>query len=190
MNVLLIGPPGSGKGTQGERLADRLGLEHIAAGDLLRNEVESGTDLGRRVRSYLDSGELVPDELIVELMLPQVVRAARNGGYILDGFPRSVPQAIAARKLADEVGVSADAAIYLDAPRAELVARITARALDEGRTDDTPDVVANRLQVYSDSTLPLIDYYRGRGLLHTVDAGRSADEVTTAILDALDLAPI
>ncbi|MEP6598443.1 MAG: adenylate kinase [Actinomycetota bacterium] len=190
MNVLLIGPPGSGKGTQGERLSERLGLEHIAAGDLLRAEVESDTDLGNRVRAYLDSGDLVPDALIVELMLPQVVRAARNGGYILDGFPRSVPQAITARKLAEEAGIVADAAIYLDVPRDELVERITARARDEGRTDDTPEVVQNRLQVYAESTHPLIDYYRGRGLLHTIDASRSEDEVTAAILDALELAAI
>ncbi|HKF33645.1 MAG TPA: adenylate kinase [Jatrophihabitantaceae bacterium] len=185
MNVLLIGPPGSGKGTQGERLAKRLGIEHIAAGDLLRAEVEAGTPLGEKVRDYLDRGELVPDELVTELVLPRVQAAARNGGYLLDGYPRSVGQAREARRLAEEEGFSADAAIYLDAPREELIARLLARARIEGRSDDTRDVICNRLAVFDEATAPLIDYYRSRGLLRVVDASRSADEVTEAILAEL-----
>jgi adenylate kinase len=185
MNVLLVGPPGSGKGTQGERLAARLGLEHIAAGDLLRAEVEAGTPLGDKAREYMDRGELVPDELIIDLLMPRVLRAGRNGGYLLDGFPRSVGQAKEARRLAEEEGVSADAAIYLDAPRDELVARILARAQTEGRSDDTPEVIRHRLAVFDEATAPLIDYYRTRGLLRTIDASRSADEVTAAILAEL-----
>lgn len=185
MNVLLIGPPGSGKGTQGERLAELLGLQHIAAGDLLRAEVESGSDLGARVRHYLDSGDLVPDDLIIELMVPHVLDAAKSGGYILDGFPRTVAQARIAREIADAAGATADVAILLDTPRAELVRRIMARAIAEGRSDDTPEVIENRLQVYDDATRPLIDFYRDRGLLQKVDGTRSADEVTADILAAL-----
>src|SRR6266508_4296340 len=163
MNVLLIGPPGSGKGTQGERLAQRLGLRHIAAGELVR------------------------DELMIDLLMPVVIKAGQDGGYLLDGFPRSVAQAYEARRLAEQEGVGADAAIYLDAPRDELVERILARANVEGRADDTPDVVRTRLAVFDEATAPLVDYYRGRGLLHVVAAARSADEVTAGILSVLGL---
>jgi adenylate kinase len=185
MNVLLLGPPGSGKGTQGERLAATLGSQHIAAGDLLRAEVESGSELGRRVRRYVDSGDLVPDDLIIELMLPYVHDAAKTGGYILDGFPRTLAQARASRELADAAGAIADVAILLEAPRSELVRRIMARAVEEGRSDDTPEVVGKRLQVYDEATRPLIDFYRDRGLLHIIDGLGSEDEVAAEILSAL-----
>jgi len=186
MNVLLVGPPGSGKGTQGERLADRLGLVHIAAGDLLRAEVQAGTPLGIDAKDYMDRGELVPDQVIIDLLMPAVTRAATGRGYLLDGFPRSVTQAQEARRLAEREDATAHAVIYLDASRDELVARILARAEVEGRSDDTAEVVHNRLQVFDDATRPLIDYYRDRDLLHVVDASRGADEVTAEIVSILD----
>ena len=127
MRVLLIGPPGSGKGTQGERLAARLGVEHIAAGDLLRAEVAARSEIGRQVEVLLDRGELVPDETVVALVLPKVVSAAKSGGYLLDGFPRSVDQAQEARKLADQAGAGPDAVVYLDVARDELMRRILLR---------------------------------------------------------------
>lgn len=185
MNVLLIGPPGSGKGTQGERLAAHLGLEHIAAGDLLRAEVAARTPLGRQVAELMARGELVPDSVIVDLVMPRVLAASEAHGYLLDGFPRSVAQAVEARALAERAGAGPDAVIYLDVPREELVRRILARAETEGRADDNPETVANRLQVFDEATLPLVDHYRERGLLHVVDADRDPDAVTTAILDEL-----
>jgi adenylate kinase len=186
MNLLLIGPPGSGKGTQGERLAQRLGLEHIAAGDLLRAEVEAQTPLGRRVSEQMQRGDLVPDDVIIDLLMPKVVAAAHANGYLLDGFPRSVEQAVEARKLAEQVGAGPDAVIYLDAPRAELVRRIVARAEIEGRADDNPETVANRLEVFDEATRPLVDYYRNRGMLHVVDANMDEQAVTDQIVAALD----
>lgn len=185
VRVLLIGPPGSGKGTQGDRLAEQLGVEHIAAGDLLRAEVKAGTELGRQVAQQLEHGDLVPDETIIELVLPRVVAAARSGGYLLDGFPRSVEQAVEARKLAEQAGAGPDAVIYLDVPREELMRRILRRADEQGRADDNEQTVTNRLQVFDEATRPLVDYYRERGLLHMIDAAREADAVTTAILDSL-----
>jgi adenylate kinase len=188
MNVLLIGPPGSGKGTQGERLSQRLGLEHIAAGDLLRAQVAEQTPLGREVADTMRRGDLVPDQVILELVVPKVRAAAAARGYLLDGFPRSIEQAVEARNLADSAGIGPDAVIYLDVPREELVRRILARAEVEGRADDNPETVSNRLQVFDDATRPLVDYYRGRGLLHVVDANRDADAVSDAIVSVLAVA--
>ncbi|MDP9117870.1 MAG: adenylate kinase [Actinomycetota bacterium] len=185
MNVLLIGPPGSGKGTQGERLAERLGLEHIAAGDLLRAEVSEQTPLGRQVAGLMERGELVPDVVILSLLMPKVLAAAEGNGYLLDGFPRSVQQAVEARSLAERADASPDAVIYLDAPRDELMRRILARAQTEGRADDTAQTVSNRLQIFDEATHPLVDYYRDRGLLHVIDANQDADVVSAAILTAL-----
>jgi adenylate kinase len=186
VNVLLIGPPGSGKGTQGERLAAHLKLEHIAAGDLLRAEVESGTDIGRHAAALMQRGDLVPDDLIISLVMPKVVAAAHANGYLLDGFPRSVEQAVETRRLAAQAGAAPDAVIYLEAPRDELVRRILARAEVEGRLDDNPETVSNRLHVFDEATRPLVDYYRGRGLLHVVNAAQPEDDVEREILAALE----
>lgn len=185
MNVLLIGPPGAGKGTQGQRLAERLGVEHLAAGDLLRAEVEAGSDIGQRVGDLMSRGELVPDDVVMELLMPRVLAAAADGGYLLDGFPRSVEQAHQARQLAETSAAAPDAVIYLDAPREELMRRILARAEVEGRSDDNRDTVRTRLQVFDEATSPLIDHYRELGLLRVVDAAQDEDAVTAAILSAL-----
>lgn len=186
MNVLLIGPPGSGKGTQGEHLARRLGLEYIAAGDLLRAEVDAQTPLGRQVAGCIERGDLVSDDIILRMVMPKVLAAVQANGYLLDGFPRSVEQAVEARKLSEDAGAEPSAVIYLDAPREELVRRILARAAIEGRSDDNPETVGNRLQVFDDATSPLVDYYRERDLLHVVDANQDQDAVTEDILAALD----
>ncbi len=186
MNVLLIGPPGSGKGTQGERLAARLDIEHLAAGDLLRAEVENETALGREVSAMMSRGDLVPDTVIIGLLMPRVLAATEANGYLLDGFPRSVEQAVEARKLADSTNAGPNAVIYLDAPRDVLSQRILARADVEGRSDDNPDTVRNRLKVFEEATHPLVEYYRERGLLHVVDADQDEDAVTADIMAALE----
>jgi adenylate kinase len=190
MKLLLIGPPGSGKGTQGQLLSDKYGLAHIAAGDLLRAEVDAATPLGKEAAEYLDRGELVPDDLVIELIMPLVVAAVAENGYVLDGFPRSVGQALVARKMAEEAGAVPDAVVYLEASRDELVQRILARAETEGRSDDTAEVIHNRLEVFDEATHPLVDYYRSRGLLHVIDANLSEEEVAAQILAAIGyLAP-
>jgi adenylate kinase len=186
MNVLLIGPPGSGKGTQGEHLAKRLGLEHIAAGDLLRAEVDEQTPLGREVADIMARGDLVPDDVVLKMVMPKVVAAAQGNGYLLDGFPRSVEQAVEARKLAEDADAGPHAVIYLDVPRAELMRRILARAEQEGRADDNPETVTNRLEVFDEATHPLVDYYRDRGLLRVVNADLDEDAVTEEILRVLE----
>src|SRR5580765_2621712 len=182
MNLLLIGPPGSGKGTQGERLAARLGLAHISSGDLLRAEVAARTAIGRRAEALMRAGELVPDLLIIGLLMRPLLEAADGPGYLLDGYPRSVEQAESVRDDAEKVGVAPDAVIYLDVARDELVRRILARAEVEGRADDNPETVRARLKVFDEATLPLVDHYRDRELLHVVDAGQDPDHVTAAIL--------
>lgn len=181
----MLGAPGSGKGTQGRRLATRFQVPHIASGDLLRAEVQAQTEFGRRISSYLDSGRLVPDELAFELVLPAVLAAARDGGYVLDGFPRSVAQAVKADELLAESEAGPLLVIYLTVPRQLLVQRLLDRADGSGRSDDTLDVITDRLQVFESETKPLVKYYQARGLLREVPAGGSEDEVTKAIAAVL-----
>ena len=185
MNVLLIGPPGSGKGTQGERLAADLGLIHISSGDLLRAEVRGDTAIGRRVGQIMSAGDLVPDLIILSLLLRPIIEASEGPGYLLDGFPRTVEQAEHVRYAAEDAGVGPTAVIYLDVPREELVRRILARAEVEGRSDDNPDTVRARLKVFDEATLPLVDHYEERGLLHRIDANKEPDAVTAEIVERL-----
>ena len=187
MRVVIFGPPGSGKGTQATRIAAHYGVVHISSGDTLRAELDANTEVGQRVQGYLNSGNLVPDDLIVELLWGRVIEAAHNGGYVLDGFPRTVAQAEAAFTLATDAGVTAHAAVYLDDGGSDaLVGRMLARAQLEGRMDDTAEVIAHRLRVFAEQTAPLVDYYEQRGLLYRVDAMLTPDEVTKEIITVLD----
>jgi adenylate kinase len=181
MRVMMLGAPGSGKGTQGKRLAERLGVPHIASGDLLRAEVRGETELGRQVADCLDSGRLVSDELVYDLVLPVVLAAAEAGGYVLDGFPRSVAQAV---KLAEHA-TGPERVIFLSVPEPLLVRRLLERAAESGRSDDTRTVITDRLRVFESETRPLIDHYRADGVLQEVAADLPVDEVTKAILAAL-----
>ena len=181
MRLLLLAPPGAGKGTQGERLAAWSGAEHIAAGDLLRAEAQSGSGLAREIAGYQARGDLVPDQIVLGVLTPAIVAAAARGGFILDGFPRNLAQAISAHELAARLGITLHAAIYLDAPEAVLTERLLGRASKDGRTDDTVDVIRHRLQVYAETTGALVPYYTERGILLTVNADQPPDAVTADI---------
>jgi adenylate kinase len=181
VRLLLLAPPGAGKGTQGERLAAWSGAEHIAAGDLLRAEAQSGSGLARQIAVYQARGDLVPDQVVLGVLTPAIIAAAACGGFILDGFPRNLAQAIAAHELATRLGITLDAAIYLQAPEAVLTQRLLARASQDGRTDDTADVIRHRLRVYAETTGALVPYYAERGILVTVNADQPPDAVTADI---------
>lgn len=184
--LLLIGPPGSGKGTQGHRLAAAYDIEHIATGDLLRHEVEAGSEIGRRASELMQRGELVPDDLVLDLIMPRILAAGKAKGYVLDGFPRSVDQAQEGRAITEDNDLAVNLAIQLDASADDLIPRLLDRAQSEGRADDTPEVIRARLDVYHEAAEPLLDFYRQRGLLITVDASRPSDEVWDELQRALN----
>jgi adenylate kinase len=188
--MLLLAPPGAGKGTQGERLAARYGVRHIAAGDLLRAEAQAGGRLGEEIAAYQSRGDLVPDQVVLGVLTPAVVDAAAHGGYILDGYPRNLPQAHAAAELAARLGVTLQAAVYLYAPDAVLTARLLERASQGGRTDDTADVIRHRLELFAETTGPLVPYYTERGILVAVNADQSPDAVTADIEAKLSKLPL
>jgi adenylate kinase len=182
MRLLLIGAPGAGKGTQAELLAARFGITHISSGDLLRQHVRDQTPLGQAIKSYVDRGDLVPDSLVMDMLRKPVVAAAEAGGYVLDGFPRTVEQAETAFAVAQPLGAEVQAAIHLDVPDAELVRRLLAR---HRGSDDTQEVIEHRLQVFRENTIPLLEYYAGRELMFAVDGARPPDVVHEEIVARL-----
>lgn len=186
MKALLLAAPGAGKGTQGVRLAERLGVRHIAAGDLFRAAVSSDSEVGQHAAGYLARGELVPDPVVIDMMIPHVAAAAAEGGYLLDGFPRNVEQASAFADVEERLGIRLDAVIHLEVDTDELVRRLLERAEIAGRADDTPDVIEKRLELYEQETAPLISYYRDRKILIPIDGAQSVEEVTRDILAGLE----
>ena len=186
MRIVLLGPPGAGKGTQAGRITDRFGGVHIATGDILRSNAERGTELGRTAQEYMDRGDLVPDEVIIEMVLERLGEEDCAGGFVLDGFPRTVPQAEALERRLDELGRPLDAVVSLEAGQDELRDRLAGRAEEQDRAeDDDEDAIRRRLELFEEETAPLLDFYAGRGLLVRVDAAGAPDEVSGRIAAAL-----
>jgi adenylate kinase len=187
IRVIMLSPPGAGKGTHSRWLTLHTGAAHISAGDLLRAEVARGSDLGRQVAAYTERGDLVPDDLIFRILAPAVVAAARDtGGYVLDGFPRTMPQALRAAQFGADLALTSNAVIYLTAPEEELVNRLLDRAQRDGRPDDTLGVIRHRLAVFAKETAPLVDYYRSRGILLELSTDRPEAEVQADLLGWLE----
>jgi len=187
LQLLLVAPPGAGKGTQAARLSAHYGIAHLSSGDLLRKEVAADSAIGREAADYLRRGDLVPDELVIEMVALPVFEAARPGGYVLDGFPRTLAQAEEAYRLAQQVeGVELSAVVHLEVSPEELRRRLAGRARREGRADDTEAVIAHRLEVFDSETQPLLGFYAERGIVLDIDGEQSVDEVFADITAALD----
>jgi adenylate kinase len=180
-DLVMLGPPGAGKGTQAQMLAKHYGIPHIASGDMFRAQAESGTPLGMRVKAFLDSGELVPDGLVIDMIRHRLEQSDATHGFVLDGFPRTVPQAIALDELLSELGRPLDAILYLQVDRQSLIDRLLHRAAIEQRADDRPDVIQHRIDVYLHETAPLIDFYRQKGKLRLIDGTQTPEAVARAL---------
>jgi adenylate kinase len=191
MRLLLVAYPGAGKGTQAEKLAAHYRIAHLSSGALLRDEVAHGTKIGRFAAEFLERGDLVPDELMFELLATKVLDAARNGGYVLDGFPRTVRQAEEAYALAQGVeGITLQAVLYLRVSLDELHDRLQARAVSEGRSDDTEAAIAHRFEVFEAQTQPLLVFYRERGLLLEINGEQPVEDVFADMRRAIDALPV
>lgn len=177
--VVLLGPPGAGKGTQAQVLCERLGVPAISTGDMLREAVAEGSDLGRKVQDIMASGALVDDGTMAEVVRERLAKPDARGGFLLDGYPRTLPQAETLAGVLQGIGQELNAVLLVDVPEDELVRR----ALLRGRADDKEDVIRERLRVYREKTEPLIGYYRQRGLLRELDGNRPIEEVTARMLE-------
>ncbi|HEX3426063.1 MAG TPA: adenylate kinase [Acidimicrobiales bacterium] len=186
MRLLLLAPPGAGKGTQARKLSQHYGIEPISSGELLRQEVAQGTPLGQEAKEYLDRGDLVPDDLIRDIVVKHVNEADAKGGFILDGYPRNLAQAEEATRLAQGTGASIDGAIYLDVSREELLRRLLHRGESESRSDDEEATIRHRLDVFDSQTRPVADYFRARGLLISVNGEQPVEKVTQDIIEQLE----
>jgi adenylate kinase len=184
MRLLLIGRPGSGKGTQATAIADHFGIAHISSGDLLRQHVSNDTQLGRTIAGLMAKGDLVPDGVVMDVLRRPVETAARAGGYVLDGFPRTLAQAEAGYHVAKDLGAWVQVALLLDVPREVAMARMLNRAA--GRSDDREDVIRHRQDTFDEVTPPMLEYYATRETLVRVDGDRSAPEVTAEAIAALE----
>ncbi len=187
MNLLVLGPQGSGKGTQAKRIAEDHGIPHVSTGDMFRAAIAAGTELGRRVEPILAAGELVPDELTVALIRERLSEPDAAHGFVLDGFPRTLEQADALDAMLAEIGRTLDAVLFFDIPDDVALERLLGRAEDEGRDDDRPEVIERRLAIYHRDTEPVVERYRATGKLVPIHAARPIGEVAAEIAAALEL---
>lgn len=189
-NIVIFGAPGAGKGTQSDKLIEKYGLGHISTGDVLRNEIKNGTELGQTAKGYIDNGQLIPDDLMVTILASVYDGFGKeHAGVIFDGFPRTIPQAEALKKMLAERGHQIDAMIELSVPEDELMARLLNRGKLTGRSDDNEETIKKRLDVYHNQTAPLIDWYENEGIHHHVEGLGTVDEIfdrICAVVDALD----
>ena len=187
MRLLMVAPPGAGKGTQATKLASHYGIAHLSSGDLFRHEISAGTPIGREAAGYLERGDLVPDQLVMDMLAKPILEAAARGGYVLDGFPRTLAQAEEAYEMAQKVsGVELQAVVHLEVSREELLRRLLGRATTDGRRDDTGPVIEHRLDVYRTETAPMLEFYAARGLVIDIDGEQPVNDVFSAIVGAID----
>lgn len=182
INLILFGPPGAGKGTQAKKLADRHNLMHISTGDILRNEIAQSTPLGLKVKDIMDRGELVSDAILIEILRSVIEKHKDVNGFIFDGFPRTVPQAEALEDMMRQEGQKIAAVISLEVNEEELIKRLLNRALELGRSDDTEEVIKNRLSVYTNQTSVLKQFYTEKGLVHIVNGIGSIDDIFSVLV--------
>lgn len=185
MRILFMGPPGAGKGTQAAVISKELGIPQVSTGDMLRAAMKNETELGKEAKSYIESGKLVPDEVVIGIVRERLKEADARSGYILDGFPRTSEQAKVLKEMLAEMNQKLDAAINLSVPDEEIIKRLLSRAEIEGRSDDTEPVIRQRLETYNESTRPLIDYYRNEGILKEIDGLGAPEEITGRIKQQL-----
>jgi adenylate kinase len=186
MRLIFIGPPGVGKGTQAKRICDHFGILHLSTGDLLRDEISKNTEIGIEAKTFIDAGQLVPDDVLLKMMSIRLAQNDCEKGYCLDGFPRTIPQAEGLSTIMNNLDHALDAVVSIDADEEELVDRLVLRGQTSGRSDDTPDVIRQRLNVYKEQTEPLIQYYRSSKLVKDVNGIGEIEEITEKILNNLN----
>lgn len=185
LNLVIFGAPGSGKGTQSAKLIDTYGLYHISTGEVLRDHIRRGTELGKIADSYISKGQLIPDDLMIQILDDVLEQHADTNGVVFDGFPRTIPQAEALTKLLEKRGTELHAVIGLEVPEEELVERMLNRGRETGRADDNPETIKNRLEVYRNQTMPLRDYYKNEGKYLSIAGSGIVDEIFDDITDGI-----